>query len=176
MAKEKHILRGTIAGIAGGLFASWVMNQFIAGPGSKMQTAITHAQGKEPEQPDYSSAESDDSTAKVADTLSVIATGGQHLTYDQKQTGGSAVHYTFGALMGGVYGALAEYAPSVKAGFGTTYATALFTAADLIAVPALNLGKPANEQDAGSLTEYYAAHLVYGISTELVRRVVRLVL
>lgn len=173
MAKEKHILRGTLAGIAGGLVASWVMNQFIAGPGGKMQTAIVQAQGKVPEQPDYTSAESDDSTAKVADTLSVIATGGQHLTYDQKQAAGSAVHYTFGALMGGIYGALAEYTPSVKAGFGTTYATALFAAADLIAIPALNLGKPANEQDAGSLTEYYAAHLVYGASTELVRRIVR---
>ena len=170
----KNILRGVIAGVAGGLAASWVMNEFIAGPGKGMQTAITRARGQQPAQKSYSDDE--DSTAKVADTLAVIATGGQHLTYDQKTRGGTAVHYTFGALMGGIYGGLAEFAPSVTAGFGTTYATALFTGADVIAVPALNLSKPASEQDAGSLAEYYAAHLVYGLTTEMVRRLVRLAL
>lgn len=32
---KKSILRGAVAGIAGGLFAAWVMNEFMAGPGVK---------------------------------------------------------------------------------------------------------------------------------------------
>ena len=170
MAKETNFWGGLFAGVAGGVAAAWIMNEFIAGPGQKMQAAITRAEGRQPAKQDPDEV---DSTAKVADTAAVMATGGQHLTFAQKQKGGSVVHYAFGGTMGGLYGVLAEYLPAVKGGFGTTYATALFTVADVIAVPALNLSKPASEQDPASLAEYYAAHLVYGVSTEFVRRVVR---
>jgi putative membrane protein len=170
MAKQRNLMAGVVAGVAGGLAAAWVMNEFIAGPGKQLQTAIARVQGHEP-----AAAGSDDvdSTGQVADTFSVIATGGQHLTNEQKTKAGNVIHYGFGALMGGIYGGLGEYAPSIRAGMGTTFATALFTGADVIAVPALNLGRAADEQDAGSLAEHYAAHLIYGLATELVRKIVR---
>jgi hypothetical protein len=40
MSEGKHLLRGAVAGLVGGLVASWVMNKFMAGPGQKLQQAV----------------------------------------------------------------------------------------------------------------------------------------
>jgi putative membrane protein len=109
---------------------------------------------------------------KAADAV-VNLTTGQYLSREQKEKAGPVVHYTFGGLMGALYGGAAEYWPSARAGFGTTFASALFTGADLIAVPALQLGPPADEQPGSAFATPFSAHLVYGVTTELVRRIVR---
>lgn len=173
MSKDTHVLRGVVAGIAGGLVASWVMNEFIAGPGMKLQQA-TQTPFENVEQKQH--AEDPDSTMKVADAVASVATGGMHLTYEQQKKAGPVVHYAFGALMGGLYGGAVELIPSVKSGFGTTYASALFAGADLVAVPALNLAPGADEEPLPSIGNHYAAHLVYGVTTELVRKIVRAML
>ena len=176
--RSKHPVRGILAGVIGGLAASWVMNQFTAGAGPKLTEAIqtdqenrkTHdeqQQAKDHPQPD--------ATMKTADALVSTATGGQHLTWEEKLKGGPIVHYSFGALMGGIYGGLAEYSPAVRSGFGTVFGSALFTGADLFAVPALNLSGSPTEQPKALATPF-AAHLVYGGTVELVRRIVRLIL
>jgi len=110
---------------------------------------------------------------KVADAVAATVTGGQHLTYEQEQTGGPIVHYAFGALAGGVYGGLAEYSELTRSGFGTTFGSALFTIADLLAVPALHLSPPVDQQPKAALATPFTAHIVYGVTTELVRRIVR---
>jgi len=171
MNKEKHLFRGILAGVAGGLAASWVMNKSIASPGKKLQQSLqTPAENWQQEQHALSGEE--DSTMKVADALNVTATGGQHLTYAHKKKAGPAVHYAFGAIMGGVYGGFAEFAPGVRSAFGTTFGTALFTGADAIAVPALKLGPPITEEKIGPNANHYFAHVVYGATTKLVRRIV----
>jgi len=78
--------------------------------------------------------------------------------------------------MGGLYGALAECWPGARAGFGTTFGSALFAGADLIAVPVLKLGPSADELPIAAEASPLAAHMVYGASTELVRRVARAIL
>jgi putative membrane protein len=175
MSKKKYLVRGVLAGMAGGLVASWVMNEFMAGPGQKLQQAIQNddqnerqaIQGDEP---------AEDATMKAADAIVNVATGGDHLSWEGKQRGGPVVHYAFGTLMGGIYGGLAEYCPPVRASFGTAFGSALFTGADLIAVPLLNLGPVPTEQPRSALASPFAAHVVYGITTELVRRLVRAIL
>ncbi len=37
MAKQKSVIRGIVAGMAGGLAAAWVMNVFMASAGPKPQ-------------------------------------------------------------------------------------------------------------------------------------------
>lgn len=175
MSKERHLFRGILAGMAGGLVASWVMNEFMAGPGQKLQQVM-----QSDEQNERQAIESDepkeDATMKAADAIVNVATGGEHLSWEERQRGGPVVHYAFGTLMGGIYGGLAEYCPPVRASFGTTFGSALFAGADLIAVPVLNLGPTPPEQPKSALASPFAAHLVYGITTELVRRFVRAVL
>ena len=167
---EKHVVRGVLAGVAGGLVASWMMNQFMSGPGKKLTEAV---QTPEENRKQAEHADDDDATMKAADAIVSTATGGRHLSREEKETDGPIVHYVFGALMGGVYGGLAEFSPAVRSGFGTSFASALFAGGDLVAVPALGLsGSPAEGNKAALITPY-AAHLVYGWTTELVRRVVR---
>ena len=176
--KEKHLFRGVLAGIVGGLVASWVMNEFMAGPGQKLQHSLqTDEQNRQEEEQERQREESGepriDATMKTADALVNVATGGEHLSMEGKQQGGPIVHYAFGAIMGGVYGGLAEYSSLARSGFGTTFGSVLFTGADLVAVPAFNLSPPFAEQAPASLASPFAAHIVYGATTELVRRLVR---
>ena len=176
---ERHLGAGIVAGVVAGLVASWVMNEFMAGPGGKLQKALQTDDEKQRaarEEAKQEDAPKEDATMKTADALAVIATGGRHLSTEQKQKGGPIVHYAFGALMGGVYGALAEYSSATTAGFGTAFGGALFTGADLIAVPALNLSSAPSDSPLSSLANPFAAHLVYGVTTECVRRLVRAVL
>src|ERR1700692_3885046 len=58
-------------------------------------------------------------------------------------------------------------------GFGTAFGAALFTGADLVAVPALNLSQSSGDEPVASLATPFAAHLVYGAATETVRKLVR---
>lgn len=163
-----RLLSGIVAGVAGGLFASWVMNVFMAGAnGHRGEDQNQGAHGQEPKE---------DATMKTADAIVSTVTGGRHLSFEQRQKGGPIVHYAFGAIMGGVYGALAEASPAATAGFGTAFAGALFAGADLVAVPALHLSGSAAEAPASTLVTPFSAHLVYGVATEGVRRLVRAVL
>ena len=183
-----HITRGVVAGIAGGLVASWIMNVFMEKAGPKITETVeavsdkaeparkkrknqsaqdNHANDQEPKQ---------DATMKAADAIVSTVTGGRHLSFEERQKGGPIVHYAFGALMGGLYGAVAEVAPSARTGFGTGFGSALFGGADLVAVPALHLSGSPNEVPVSTLATPFAAHLVYGAITEGVRRLVRAML
>jgi putative membrane protein len=174
MKREQNLLRGVLAGMAGGLAAAWVMNAFMAGPGQELQQAVQSGEENRPQQAPGDQPE-EDATMKAADAVAHAATG-EHLSRPQKEAGGPIVHYAFGALTGALYGGLAEYSPSVRSGFGTSFGGILFSTADLLAVPILNLGPSPADQPASALASPFAAHIVYGVTTELVRRLFRAVI
>jgi len=178
---HRHLLRGVLAGAGAGLAASWVMNIFMAGPGEQLRQSLQTPEEKQQEQQqkreqEQSGEPPQDATMKAADAVVATATGGQHLSMEERQKGGPVVHYAFGALMGGVYGALAEYSETARAGLGSGFGTALFAGADLVAVPALHLSPPLKESPPKTLATPLAAHLVYGVTTELLRRGLRAIL
>ncbi len=166
----KHPVRGVLAGVAGGLVAAWVMNVWSSGPGAALSKQL---ETPEEEQQLAAGSDGEDATMRAADKIAALVDGGQHLTHEQRSTGGPIVHYAFAALMGGLYGGLAEYSSIVRSGFGTTFGSALFAGGDLLAVPALGLSKPISEFPASSFANPISAHLVYGATTELVRRLIR---
>jgi uncharacterized membrane protein YagU involved in acid resistance len=177
---EKNVMMGVIAGAVGGLIASWVMNAFMEGPGQKLQQSIQGEKiqaenGKVSPPRDPNQPPPEDATMKTADAIVEAVTGGRHLSRQGKEVGGPIVHYAFGALMGACYGALAESTPAVTSGAGAAFGSALFTGADLVAVPALKLSG-SGESSIASLATPFAAHLVYGMTTEAVRRVIRAIL
>jgi uncharacterized membrane protein YagU involved in acid resistance len=184
MPTQPHPIRGILAGIAGGLFASWVMNQFTAKAGTPLTAAAKAARETYDEQtghptppaPPQDDTPQPDATMKTADAITAAVTGGQHLTWEQEEQAGPIVHYAFGALAGGIYGALAEYSPTARAGSGTAFGTVLFATADLAAVPAFHLSAPLTDYPAESYLTPFAAHLVYGLTTELTRRLIRKIL
>ena len=166
-----HLASGIVAGIAGGLVASWIMNEFMENVGPSLQKAVQGDEQQEPVGP-----KPDDATMKTADAVVSTVTGGRHLSHEGREKGGPIVHYAFGAIMGATYGAIAEGFPEATFGFGTAFGAALFAGADLVAVPALNLSGSRGDAPVSSLTTPFAAHLVYGTATEAVRRLVRMLL
>jgi putative membrane protein len=179
----RSIGAGVIAGAIGGLAAAWVMNVFMEAAGEGIQKAAARLDGaakrqemeqSRPQNEAGHEEPKEDATMKAADAVVSAITGGRHLTLKGRQAGGPIVHYAFGALMGALYGLTAEAMPMAKAGFGTAFGGALFAGADLWAVPALGLSG-SSENSVSSLATPLSAHLVYGVTTEGVRRLVRAV-
>ncbi len=164
-AESGDILKGAIAGFAGGLAGSWAMNQF--------QAAISAVGGDEQEadQPDAP----EPATVQAAEALSKGVID-HPLTRREKQWAGPAMHYGFGGVMGAIYGVATEVLPAAKAGTGSGYGAALWLAADEAVVPALGLAGPPQDHPASTHASALASHLVYGFTTELVRRGVRAVI
>ncbi len=169
-SSEPHLFRGILAGAVGGLVASAAMNGFQAAS-SQAKTALQTPEVREQAQ-QQQAASGDDTTQIVANLVAQKATGDE-LSQDQKNTAGPVVHYLFGTLMGAFYGGLAEYAPLSALGVGTVFGSALFLGADEVTLPALGLSKSPAEEPIGPQLDHWAAHLVYGATTELVRRGVR---
>jgi len=171
--RKAHVASGIVAGIPGGLVASWLMNEFMQNVGPSLQKAVGDGSASEQQEP--VGPKPDDATMKTADAVVSTVTGGRHLSHEGKEKGGPIVHYAFGAIMGATYGAIAEEIPQATFGFGTAFGAALFAGADLVAVPALNLSGSPGDAPVSTLATPFAAHLVYGAATEAFRRLVRAV-
>jgi uncharacterized membrane protein YagU involved in acid resistance len=85
------------------------------------------------------------------------------------------VHYGFGTLVGGLYGVVAEEVPTLAVAAGVPFATALWLAADEVAVPLLKLAPPPTQVPVQKHAAALGAHLVYGLVLEGVRRGLRAV-
>ena len=172
-----NVGKGLVAGLIGGLVASWTMNQFQA-LWAKVTESTDSTQGGdsskreskgEQQQPDE---EQDDATVKAASAISE-AIFDHELTKGEKKVAGPAVHYAFGTAVGGLYGAAAELAPEVTAGAGLPFGAAFWLTADEAAVPLLGLSKGPTEYPLSTHAYALASHCVYGLTAEVVRRAVR---
>jgi len=176
---DENILKGVVAGLAGGLLASWTMNQFQAawmravGGNDKPHGAqsLQPAEGSQGDQ-SQDAKEQDDATVETAKVISKNVFG-HELQESEKKPAGAAVHYAFGTLTGGLYGAIAEVAPQVTAGTGVPFGAAFWLAADEVTVPLLGLAKGPAAYPLSTHVYSLASHLVYGASAELTRRCVR---
>lgn len=186
-AKQKHqsngqdLVKGAVAGLVGGLVASWTMNQFQAAwskategfekphGAQSMQPSEGSTQGQFPDQ---DKEDQDDATVKAAKAISENVFG-HELQESEKKPAGAAVHYAFGTATGGLYGAAAEIAPEVTTGVGLPFGVAFWLVADEGAVPLLGLSKGPSEYPVSTHAYALASHLVYGLTAEVTRRAVR---
>jgi len=187
---DANVLKGLVAGLAGGLVASWTMNQFQAAwtrvsegfekPHGAQSMKPTEGQNPN-ETPDAGQAlsqsnepkeEQDDATVETAKVISKNVFG-HELTQSEKKPAGAAVHYAFGTVTGGMYGAMAELAPQVTAGTGVPFGAAFWLVADEVTVPLLGLAKGPAAYPLSTHVYALASHLVYGATTELTLRCVR---
>jgi hypothetical protein len=79
------------------------------------------------------------------------------------------MHYAFGALVGALHGACADRARNGVAA-GVALGTMLWLTADEIAMPVLGLSAPTTGRPLEMHVQSLAAHLVYGLTAEAVRR------
>lgn len=160
--------KGAAAGLVGGIAGSWAMNQFQA-LWSRRVGGIERSHGA---QSLKESRDDDDATMKLASAVSKTIMS-RTLGAREKDSGGTAIHYAFGAMAGGIYGALAEGVPAVAENAGLPFGAALWLAADMTAIPALGLAKPPREYPLWKHEYALASHLVYGLTAEGVRRLAR---
>ena len=161
---ETDIMKGLLAGVAGGLLASFLMEQFQAGwsAASEAMSSPKRRGGRKP----------DPTTVKAANLVTEKITG-RKIPAGYKPLAGEAVHYGMGASSAAVYGVLAEVAPLVTAGDGAGFGAGLWLVADELAVPKAGLSKPPREIPLTTHLYALTSHLVYGWITEAVRRAVR---
>ena len=161
---EIDIFKGLIAGVAGGLLASFLMEQFQAAWSAAAEAIVPRKK--------KGGRKSDPATVKAANLVAEKITG-RKLPPDYKALGGEAVHYGMGASSAAVYGLLAEVAPVVTIGDGAAFGASLWLLADELGVPAAGLSKSAREIPITTHLYALASHLVYGWITETVRQAVR---
>ena len=181
---EHDLVKGTVAGLIGGLVGSWTMNQFQAA-WTRAAEGFEKPHGAQSMQPSAGSqaAESsaqpsedqDDATVKAAKAVSE-GVFGHKLKDSEKKPAGAIVHYAFGSATGGLYGAAAELAPEVTTGLGLPFGVAFWAVADEGVVPLLGLSKGPTEYPVSTHAYALASHLVYGLTTEMTRRAVRNIL
>src|SRR4051812_9058626 len=107
---DRSVWKGAVAGVVGGLVASWVMNQFQAG--------LSRVSG----QPQQNAEDGENATEKAAAAVAEPLLD-RSLTRQEKQTAGPAVHYAFGSTVGAIYGAVAEMAPATTTAWGLPFGT-----------------------------------------------------
>jgi putative membrane protein len=164
---DADVMKGIIAGVAGGLLASLVMEQFQF-VWNKASAAIWRA--SEEEKPKGRKPEP--ATVKAAQSISK-AVFGKSLPKSRKRLAGEAVHYAVGTASAAVYGALSEAIPVATVGDGLVFGTAVWLLADEVTAPALGLSKAPSKYPLSTHAYALVSHLVYGWTTEMVRRAVR---
>jgi putative membrane protein len=85
----------------------------------------------------------------------------------------NAIHYSFGALSGSVYAALAEAVPATTAGMGTAAGVGLYLASHGSTLPLLRIQAPPWRLPRAAFVWEFTSHLLFGAALELSRRGVR---
>jgi hypothetical protein len=181
--RKPSVLRAIATGVAAGLTATLIMDQFqtltaASQKAAEKQVKLAHGESPlriehEQEQKEKHAAQQEGSTEIVA--RKIAAATGSQLADEDKKKAGQVVHYVFGTLMGVVYAVSAELLPDIT-GSGAAFGTLLFLGADEVAVPAFQLSPPPTETAPTDHLQHWAAHIVYGGSLELIRSLVRRIL
>lgn len=146
---QPHVLKGALAGLIGGLIATAAKTA-----AESVYPPRTHG---EPEPP----------------PLMAEKIVGHPLRGKSRIVGAEAVHWGFGAATGALYGALAEIYPPATAKNGVNFGLALCAMTHEGALPAMGLSAKPSEQQPREKRSEVATHVVYGVVTEVVRRLVR---
>jgi len=169
---DTSVARGLVAGAIGGLVASWLMTEFTS-----LWTRVAEgaesasADGRHDARDWHERSEDRNATEMVAQRIAAAAID-RPLDRRELAVAAPAVHYGYGALMGALYGVLAELIPA-SAFTGAAWGTLIWIVADEIVVPAMGLSAPLDQRWAEAHAQAFAAHLVYGGTTDLVARAAR---
>ncbi|MFN2533419.1 MAG: DUF1440 domain-containing protein [Pyrinomonadaceae bacterium] len=182
--KNREVLKGLAAGAVSGVVAAWTMNQFQAFLGKLMEGKDkSHgAQSLQEGLPQHgisrelqkrgSDDPQDNAAVRAANAVAELVFH-HKLTKNEKDTAGTVAHYGMGLTSGAIYGAVAEVMPEATAAAGMPFGAAVWAIADEGIVPAIGLSKSPTEFPLSTHAYSLASHVVYGLSAEAVRRLVR---
>jgi putative membrane protein len=149
---QVSLLKGLLAGVAGGLVgsAAKVLAETLIPP---------RTQGQPPP------------PALVIERVANAA--GEQPAEATRRAGAQGIHWGFGTLLGGVYGVAAELSPQVTSWRGAVFGLTVNKFAHEQLLPRMNLVEPVARQPAQERISEWVSHVVYGVTTDLVRRAVR---
>jgi hypothetical protein len=158
-------------------FQSW-LSEAVSGDGEKPHGAQAAQKGS----PGHGAGaylsrrgldEEDDNAAERTANLVSSSLLDHRLTESEKKAFGTVVHYTFGVTTGAIYGLSTELSSKCAAGFGVPYGAAIWLFADEGLVPALGLSRLPHKYPLKQHAIALTSHLVYGLSADVARRVIR---
>ncbi len=157
-ARPGRVWDGAI-GAASGLAASWAM--------SAAYRPIWRAGGVETRRREQEAqAGMAPATIRAADAAAGVV--GRRIPDRSKGLAGWIVHYAYGIAWGAAFGLAARaVAPRAPLVTGLAFGAALWLLSDELLVPALRLSRPPARYPASTHVKGLAAHLVYGVATEL---------
>ncbi len=147
--KRKSLARGLIAGLIAGLAAT---------AAKSLAERIFPPQPNHPPEQQGPAAEH-----TMGETQAALAKARQS----------EAFRWGLGATVGAAYGAVAEFYPEATARHGASFGLALEALGHEAAQPALGLAAQPEDQTARERGSEITSYVVYGVTAELVRRLVR---
>jgi uncharacterized membrane protein YagU involved in acid resistance len=166
---NRNAWKGLVAGLVGGVVASWTMDRF-------QYWWLSFDAGSEGEARQQASVAEDDSAEPATvKTASAISEGvfGHSLTAREKDIAGPLVHFAVGTTAGAVYGLAGEYQPEVTTLAGIPFGAAFWLVVDEGSLPLLGLAKGPSAYPIATHVYAFVSHLVFGLTAEVVRSTVR---
>ena len=166
--RKRDVAIQVAAGLAGGLVAAFAMERFQRALG-KISPDLGGAPGGGGQQ--YRKPQSEPSTYVAADAIA-RGTTGHGVPAADKPAAGAAIHYAFSGALGAIYGAAAARTPDVTAWGGVPFGATVWLIADEMGMPVTGLSKAPTEYPVQDHATSLASHLIFGATTECVRRCV----
>jgi putative membrane protein len=166
---SERLWKGALSGLIGGAAATLAMTAFQlawseaekrCSGGSSQATTREHTH------------RADGATLKMTEAASE-AIANRPLDSELEVPVSYAVHFAFGAAMGGVYGVTSEFIPFARTGYGLMHGLGVWLGMDALALPVMRLSPPVTDRNAIELSYELLAHSLYGMATEAVRKKVR---
>lgn len=185
--KFNPVAKGLVVGLVGGFAASWAMNKFQMSlakmfedhekpHGAQALQSGSPQRGIGVELTRLGVEDQDDNAAEHTANIFAIKVFNEELSKDEKKISGEVVHYVFGATTGAVYGAISEIIPQATTGGGSLFGTGVWLMADEVIVPAIGLFRSPGSYPASKHAYAFASHLVYGLTADILRRIIKQVL
>ena len=146
---DKNLAKGVVAGLVGGIVATAAKTL-----AERFYPPRVHG---EPEPPEV-----------LAEKIA-----GHELTGTSKTVAAESIHWVFGATAGAAYGALAEFYPIATGREGANFGMTLMALTHEGALPAMGLSAEPADQTNREKSSEMVTHVVFGLVTEAVRRLVR---
>ena len=172
MRTEPTFLVRILAGVAAGVAAGFVMNQYAravhqATRGREGDGAApgVNRVGRGVQPPQANALADRDAAVRVGAGVYEIATGVSP-SLERARAMGVAAHYAFSGALGAVYAALYERVPAVRAGRGLLFGAAVWAIADETVLPAMKLSRGPHRLGPRVLLYGLTGHLIFGAALD----------
>jgi len=161
--------RAILAGVLGGLAGTLVMNYAQRLWTRAVDGEPPRSAGNKHDARDWQEREEGRNSNELAAQAIATTIGGRPLTRKELAVAAPLAHYSFGAAVGAIYGAVSGDRRRELLTRGATFGAAVWLLADEVAMPLLRLSRPTTERAFEKHLQSFATHMVFGVVAELVR-------